>query len=195
MWQMIAAPVKSGALSGSALGSQPGELLGGVMRVIRRFVSTVTVVMLSTVGFGAQAQDNARAVAGGGIFVPGWVGKIDANEERAGQVLNNSRLARAGDVLQVTTGPAVTYWNPANRAVGNYTVKATFTEPKYMNLNDHAHPEAMISAPQSRATCIAPPTATAPSSCADSALPRFRWAAGVRKRMRRCTRPPLRDSR
>jgi hypothetical protein len=35
----------------------------------------------------------------------------------------------------VTTGPAVAYWNPANKAAGDYTVKATFTEPKYMNLN------------------------------------------------------------
>ena len=42
------------------------------------------------------------------------------------------------------TGPAVTYWNPANTASGNYTVKATFTEPKYMNLNDHPHPYGIV---------------------------------------------------
>jgi hypothetical protein len=114
------------------------------MGKVGRFVSTVAVVMLGTSAVGVQAQDSARAVAGGGIFVPGWVGKIDANEEKAGQVLNNSRLAQAGDVLQVTTGPAVTYWNPANRATGNYTVKATFTEPKYMNVNDHPHPYGIV---------------------------------------------------
>jgi hypothetical protein len=38
----------------------------------------------------------------------------------------------------------VTYWNPANTASGNYTVKATFTEPKYMNLNDHPHPYGIV---------------------------------------------------
>src|SRR5688572_11995328 len=118
--------------------------MGVVMRTSWRFVSTVAVVMLATSVVGIQAQDSARAVTGGGVFAPGWVGKIDANEEKAGQVLNNSRLALAGDVLQVTTGPAVTYWNPANRATGNYTVKATFTEPKYMNVNDHPHPYGIV---------------------------------------------------
>jgi len=38
----------------------------------------------------------------------------------------------------------VTYWNPANKASGDYTVKATFTEPKYMNLNDHPHPYGIM---------------------------------------------------
>ena len=42
--------------------------------------------------------------------------------------------------MMVTTGPAVAYWNPANKATGDYTVKATFNEAKYMNLNDHPHP-------------------------------------------------------
>jgi hypothetical protein len=44
----------------------------------------------------------------------------------------------------VVTGPAVTYWNPATRATGNYTVKATFREPKYMNLNSHPHPYGIV---------------------------------------------------
>ena len=35
--------------------------------------------------------------------------------------------------LHVTTGPAVTYWNPANVAKGDYTVKATF---KLTNVGD-----------------------------------------------------------
>jgi hypothetical protein len=89
-------------------------------------------------------QDGARVVAGGGITVPGWTGRIDANEEKAGQVLNNAKLGQEGDVLRVTTGPAATYWNPANTASGNYTVKATFTEPQYMNVNDHPHPYGLV---------------------------------------------------
>src|SRR4029079_13588910 len=44
----------------------------------------------------------------------------------------------------VMTGPAVTYWNPSNKAAGNYTVKATFNEPKYMSLNDHPHPYGIV---------------------------------------------------
>ena len=90
------------------------------------------------------AQDAARVVSGGGISVPGWTGKIDPQEEKAGQALNNSKLAQAGSALQVTTGPAVTYWNPANKASGNYTVKATFKESNYMGLNDHPHPYGIV---------------------------------------------------
>jgi hypothetical protein len=91
-----------------------------------------------------SAQETSRVVAGGGITVPGWTGKIDAIEERMGQVLANAKFSQQGDTLQITTGPAVAYWNPANRAAGNYTVSATFTEPKYMNLNSHPHPYGIV---------------------------------------------------
>jgi hypothetical protein len=90
------------------------------------------------------AQDNSRVVANGGVNVPGWTGKIDANEEKRGQALNNAKLAPEGAGMHVTTGPATTYWNPANRATGNYTVKATFTEPMFMNLNNHPHPYGIM---------------------------------------------------
>jgi len=83
-------------------------------------------------------------VEGGGVFASGWTGRIDAAETANGQVLKNSKLAQEGNALHVTTGPAATYWNPANRATGAYTVKATFTEPKYMNLNSHPHPYGIV---------------------------------------------------
>jgi hypothetical protein len=44
----------------------------------------------------------------------------------------------------VTTGPAVTYWGPKNIGNGDYTVSATFTEPKFMNLNSHPHPYGIV---------------------------------------------------
>jgi hypothetical protein len=100
--------------------------------------------MLIPAAIHAQQDETSHAVAGGGISVPGWTGKIDASEEKAGQALNNAKLAKDGDALHVTTGPAVTYWNPANNATGNYTVKATFMEPKYMNLNSHPHPYGIV---------------------------------------------------
>ncbi len=92
----------------------------------------------------AQEMETSRAAKDGGISVAGWSGKIDAREAAAGQVLNNAKLAKHGDDLHVTTGPAVTYWNPANKATGDYTVKATFTEPKYMALNNHPHPYGIV---------------------------------------------------
>ena len=92
----------------------------------------------------AAPMESARAVAGGGIFVPGWMGRIDANETAAGQRLENAKLMAMGNDLHVTTGPAVTYWNPANRATGDYTVRARFHEPRYMSLNDHPHPYGIM---------------------------------------------------
>jgi len=92
----------------------------------------------------AHAQEQAIAVADGGIFVEGWMGRIDAREASAGQRLENSKLSQEGGDLHVLTGPAVTYWNPSNAATGNYTVKATFTEPRYMSLNNHPHPYGIV---------------------------------------------------
>ena len=89
-------------------------------------------------------EETAHAVAGGGISVPGWTGKVDANEEKSGQTLNNAKLTKEGDTLHATTGPALSYWNPSDKASGNYTVKATFIEPKYMNLNSHPHPYGIM---------------------------------------------------
>lgn len=112
------------------------------MRLVHGFALAAALVTVTPVVM--LAQESARAIAGGGISVAGWTGKIDANEEKAGQVLSNAKLAQEGNALHVTTGPAVTYWNPANKATGNYTVKATFNEPKYMNLNNHPHPYGIV---------------------------------------------------
>jgi hypothetical protein len=116
------------------------------MRFVHGFALAVAFVIVAPTAIGAQAPpaDANRVVAGGGISVPGWTGKIDAQEEQKGQALNNAKLAASGKDLQVTTGPAVTYWNPANTATGTYTVKATFTESNYMGLNDHPHPYGIV---------------------------------------------------
>ena len=111
------------------------------MRVLSHAVMALAVLAVPAA---AQTQDASRAVAGGGISVQGWTGKIDAQEERAGRTLNDARLAKDGNALHVTTGPAVVYWNPANKASGDYTVKATFTEDKFMGLNDHPHPYGIV---------------------------------------------------
>ena len=110
------------------------------MRLVNSSAIAVALAMLIPPVIGAKGQDAAKPVAGGGISIQGWMGKIDANEEKNGQVLNNAKLAGDAKTMSVTTGPAVAYWNPKNLATGNYTVKATFNEPKYMNINDHPHP-------------------------------------------------------
>lgn len=117
------------------------------MRLVYGSAMAVAFALCTSPFIGAQAPalpDGAVAVKDGGIFAKGWQGKIDAQEEKAGQLLNNARLAEKSGVLEVRTGPAVTYWNPANKTAGNYTVKATFTESNYMGLNDHPHPYGIV---------------------------------------------------
>ena len=104
-----------------------------------RFTSAVVASLLVASSV-ASAQDASRVVAGGGIKVPGWQGKIDPGEAKAGGKLEGAKLEKVGNDLRVTTGPALAYWNPSNVAKGNYTVKATFTEEKFMGLNNHPHP-------------------------------------------------------
>ena len=115
------------------------------MRCTYGFALAVTAVILAPFTSSAQdAMEATRNVSGGGISVPGWLGKIDAKEEKAGMALNSAKFAKEGKGLRVTTGPAVTYWSPKNKAEGNYTVKATFKEPQYMSLNDHPHPYGIV---------------------------------------------------
>jgi hypothetical protein len=106
------------------------------MRLTLASTLAVAILLPATI----IAQDESRAVPGGGISVPGWTGKIDARAEQSGQSIKDAKLSQEGNALHVTTGPAVTYWNAANKAGGDYAVSATFKESKYMNLNDHPHP-------------------------------------------------------
>lgn len=108
-----------------------------------RYTSAV-VASLLVVSSCAGAQDQSRAVVDGGIKVAGWQGRIDPNEASRGGKLENAKLEKVGDDLHVTTGPAVAYWNPSDVASGNYTVKATFTEDKFMGLNNHPHPYGLF---------------------------------------------------
>jgi hypothetical protein len=91
-------------------------------------------------GPGSPTADGSHAVTDGGIKAAGWSGRVDANEEKAGMTINDAKLEQSGSTLHVTTGPATTYWRTNDKATGDFTVKASFTEPKYMNLNTHPHP-------------------------------------------------------
>ena len=113
-------------------------------RVYNSALAFAAVMLVPTVTLAQGMGDSVRVVAGGGVLVAGWRGTVDPTEASRGQVLNNAKLASQGAGLRVTTGPAMTYWNPANRATGDYTVKATFTEEKYMSLNDHPHPYGIV---------------------------------------------------
>jgi hypothetical protein len=111
------------------------------MRLVHGSLLVAAFALLVPAFVVAQGQgDGSRSVADGGISAAGWTGQIDANAAKAGKTIKDAKLSEEGKVLQVTTGPAVTYWNPKDTASGDYTVSATFNEPKYMNLNTHPHP-------------------------------------------------------
>ena len=112
-----------------------------MLRAVR--VAAVGFV-LTGLTFAQQPAEGNRKIAGGGITATGWQGKIDAKAEKSGQSVNDAKLAMEGTALHVTTGPAVAYWNPKNVAKGDYTVSATFNEPKFMTLNDHPHPYGIV---------------------------------------------------
>ena len=111
------------------------------MRLFHGYAIAVASLLLAPAPIHAQAQsDSSRSIEGGGVSVSGWTGQVAANEDKNGKTLKDAKLSGDKNTMQVTTGPAVTYWNPANKATGDYTVSATFSEPKYMNLNTHPHP-------------------------------------------------------
>lgn len=101
--------------------------LGGFVKHathLRFALGLLTVLLVPTVSFSQSGQttgqpsgqmESSRSVAGGGVSVPGWTGKIDAKEEAAGMTLNSAKLVKEGNALHVTTGPAVTYWNPKTK--------------------------------------------------------------------------------
>ena len=82
-------------------------------------------------------QDADKKVAGGGVTVKGWTGKVDSGN-RQGLAITDSKLAPEGGGMRLMTGAAALYWNPANVGKGDFSVKATFDEAKQPY--NHPHP-------------------------------------------------------
>jgi hypothetical protein len=72
------------------------------------------------------ARDPDKKAAAGGAFPAGWMGRVD----RASQQLSDVKFVAMGEGFHVTAGPHAIYWNPANTATGDYTVRATFSQTK-----------------------------------------------------------------
>ena len=89
------------------------------MRRYAPFLLIIALIFIPSVFSQNPQEDSSRAVAGGGVTIPGWTGKIDAREASQGMTLDNAKFAKEGDAIHVVTGPAVTYWNAANgNAIG-----------------------------------------------------------------------------
>ncbi len=112
------------------------------MRVTSASAIVCAASLLVSGGVALRAQDDpSRKVAGGGITVKGWQGRTDpagSASNKEGLTVKDSRFAPDGNGFRVTTGAAGLYWNPANVGKGDYSVRATFTEPK--QTYNHPHP-------------------------------------------------------
>jgi len=106
------------------------------MRLVHASALAAAAALLVPAALGAQNPDADRSVAGGGISVEGWMGRVDARPAGQGMTVSDSKFMKMGDVFHAVIGPAAVYWNPANTASGNYTVQATFKDAKV----DPGHP-------------------------------------------------------
>jgi hypothetical protein len=112
------------------------------MRALYRTAFVIGVAVLAPTLSTAGQQDADRTVAGGGITAAGWKGEVDSQAASQGKSVKDSKFEQKGDTFHLTIGPAAVYWNPANTASGDYTVKATFTEAKMTS--GHPHPMGLF---------------------------------------------------
>jgi hypothetical protein len=105
------------------------------MRLVQGFVCAVAIALV--VPAGLTAQDADRKVAGGGITVAGWKGKVDSPSKQ-GLTINDSKFSMQGPDLRFVIGPPAIYWNPAHTAKGDFTVKGTFKDV----ISDAGHPHS-----------------------------------------------------
>ena len=123
-------------------------------------ITSAAVALLIALPTVAAAQDADRSVAGGGISVAGWKGKIDAGAMAQGKTVNDSKFSMNAGKLDLKIGPAAIYWSDANRATGDYEVKASFTENAHKPNHPHSYGvfiggSDLDTADQSFAYCIA----------------------------------------
>jgi hypothetical protein len=112
------------------------------MRVLCKTALILGVAVLAPALSAVARQDADRAVTGGGITAPGWKGQVDPQSASQGRSIKDSKFEQKGDMFHLTIGPAAVYWNPANTASGDYTVKATFTEARMTS--GHPHPMGLF---------------------------------------------------
>lgn len=103
------------------------------MRTLLALAATLVVALP------VAAQDADRTVAGGGISVDGWRGRVDRRPASQGRTVADSKFGMENGALRLSVGPAGNFWNPAHTVRGNYEVKATFKEHKMAASHPHSY--------------------------------------------------------
>ncbi|HZM95241.1 MAG TPA: hypothetical protein VFB92_17555 [Vicinamibacterales bacterium] len=104
---------------------------------MRKWLASIVILALSFVAIGhAQRGRGAgpgggpppppRPIAGNGVEVPGWWARVDDVKEPT----TGLKFSPMSGGLHATTGPNIIFWDPQQMAMGNYTVKASFSVTK-----------------------------------------------------------------
>ena len=101
--------------------------------------SLIALAATLVVALPVVAQDADRTVAGGGISVEGWRGRVDRRPASQGRTVADSKFGMENGALRLSVGPAGNFWNPAHTARGDYEVKATFKEHKMAASHPHSY--------------------------------------------------------
>lgn len=104
-----------------------------------RLKALVLTAALAAVAAPLSAQDADRSVAGGGIKVDGWKGRVDRRPASQGKTVNDSKFVAEGRAFRLSVGPAGNFWNPANTVSGDYEVMGTFKEHKMAASHPHSY--------------------------------------------------------
>jgi len=85
-----------------------------------------TSPLLAQGGMAGMNHDDAdKKVEGGGKLPAGWSARTDKDAP-----ITNVKFVKMGEGWHVTLGPAAVIYREADKASGNYTVSATFTQSK-----------------------------------------------------------------
>jgi hypothetical protein len=100
---------------------------------MQKWLASVIILTLSfaAIGYAQRGRGGGpppppRPIAGNGVEVPGWWGRVDDPKEPA----SGLKFSPMNGGLHATTGPNITLWDPQQTASGSYTLKATFTVTK-----------------------------------------------------------------
>jgi hypothetical protein len=101
--------------------------------MIRRSLTTLSLLALAAAPLAAQGADAPPQKVAGGALPAGWMGRTD----RATDKLTDAKFVAMGPGYHVTSGPAAIYWNPKTVVSGPFVASTTITQTKAPT-----HPEA-----------------------------------------------------
>lgn len=100
-------------------------------RLLAPAAAGVMALLIAAAPAPAQARRPSRTPPPpAATLPPGWMARLDPQEEKGGRTLAEVKLEGDSLALHVTGGPAVTLWHPTYRATGRFMVWGSFTQTR-----------------------------------------------------------------